>query len=1026
MSIFSGFRNIQTTIQQDNLGVGSFPVASINMSNTKRKGSFSETDSHDEENIEDDGMLCSQQSEAGDDNKDTIINDTETNTGKSVCPHTLCSVNTYQQLIAENVSTLFKKQHDVYTTRNRLLVSFFTALSAPITEQRPVILPKTVALISFLSKLCEEYFDITRDMIFYSNPAIIRFFGTLYSLDYEFTLPNKDSIQEIEAFNNIDLYKKVSICDCHMGTFSYILFGHTLSYIKPILEAIGCNEFVVKGTTNQTIYFKITPAYDEISCFVETNPMKIVVFYNEESMVEFYFSSTVNITSKPEEYIKTELTTNASKLSELTWLIEDVEPLVGVVVLDDINTPTYRIFKPDTLYANITKLAYHPRSTVPFKSGINLLFDKDEARAIETFKHYYDIFATSTGKSQFIEYFSKYFYVSGIINSETGLLISDPVCTPTTETTNCIYPPKYEYFSSQFSGLLKKDTNIAIPVLDLQHVSYSLADFKDYFNNYIVEIQETNKSSLRQKTFVIVTALNKHLLKYGIGFIDISGGSLYSLIDPTMVITADYDYKFYYFDTCPYSNEQKYMFDAKIKNWLAFIACKLKEELLKSIYAKIKFSYKLSYKNFSVTEGVMREYIHFCNMNWMADIDNTFFISRVKDPPLFPVSLASFDLMYKFSYIFLHGYPFVYSKSYKHPVSFLDIVYKKNFGAHGHTLHYGNYGIDNIGFLSEIKCFLFNLNMAHIERAITLAAERADEPNPERAAVLDAEIVSSSKVSVYDVKVDNLSDIVPPIIQSFSFALAAMRLDHYSMVLRVPTKLEILLELMNLLYLPEFVLSRYNTCKHQKDLERFKNLLINLGLGDKEIPGSDGTIKSLNESTSKDIFNYYANETFRGGLKENIHTKPLSEITLVPGVLYKLFTANGAGQLVQITPPLTTPPLITPPLITNNIVCYFQLTNITSILQDSNISTFNDDVLSLDLDDCFQITKWANTELLKHRKYTSQHYKKVTIGAKKQKGGKSTRRKIKRYTRSKHRRSKRLRYRKVSKRMKRTRHTRKR
>ena len=185
---------------------------------------------------------------------------------------------------------------------------------------------------------------------------------------------------------------------------------------------------------------------------------------------------------------------------------------------------------------------------------------------------------------------------------------------------NNFYDSKDDY--SKFANLL--DTKTPIPQI-------SFKNFKKYLENYIVNFCTPKFPSLKMVSFLKITYLNEFMIKNGWGYVDTAGGSLFNYIDNQSIVTADYDFKIYFFDT-GVPLEILIKREIYIKQWFINISHNL-NEYMRSI--KMLNTFEIS-GGFELFTGIIFK----IKLNSKRP-----FTSRGKEPELFPIPLYSDDLL---------------------------------------------------------------------------------------------------------------------------------------------------------------------------------------------------------------------------------------------------------------------------------------------------------------------------------------------------------------------------------------------
>ena len=289
--------------------------------------------------------------------------------------------------------------------------------------------------------------------------------------------------------------------------------------------------------------------------------------------------------------------------------------------------------------------------------------------------------------------------------------------------------------------------------LSTNSLQYSV--FKKYFENYIVNYCVVGKPSLKIVSFLKISYLNNFMLSNGWGFVDTAGGSLFNYLDGLNVVTADYDFKIYFY-TDTKIEERK----AFIKLWFINISHVVNEYMKTNKFLNdIKIEGEFYLNNISI--GVKFELTHVLRFRP--------FISRGKEPDLFPVPLYSDDLLLVNRFIYGEC-----KTPIKMNVSYFDLVFKD------YEHHYINHDFGDVGYNKFIL------------------------PN------------------VTAFVCDNTKPIVP--FSNLQSQLQSQPQMNFFLV-RTPTFYEIWTDVTSLLTEPTFLLGRMSTRKNEKDIGRVQKLI---------------------------------------------------------------------------------------------------------------------------------------------------------------------------------------------------------
>lgn len=164
----------------------------------------------------------------------------------------------------------------------------------------------------------------------------------------------------------------------------------------------------------------------------------------------------------------------------------------------------------------------------------------------------------------------------------------------------------------------------------IEPISISFKNFKKYLENYIVNFCTPKFPSLKMVSFLKITYLNEFMIKNNWGYVDTAGGSLFNYIDNQSIVTADYDFKIYFYDVRdPKILEKREIY---IKQWFINISHNL-NEYMRSI--KMLNTFEIS-GGFELFSGITFK----IKLNSKRP-----FTSRGKEPELFPIPLYSDDLL---------------------------------------------------------------------------------------------------------------------------------------------------------------------------------------------------------------------------------------------------------------------------------------------------------------------------------------------------------------------------------------------
>ena len=323
----------------------------------------------------------------------------------------------------------------------------------------------------------------------------------------------------------------------------------------------------------------------------------------------------------------------------------------------------------ELITCNFSELAFMPWSNHPKKAGIEYIFKKlgIMQNVKSKLNNYIQIFNKQLGPNKdiaiwnpckifdeyvkMINYYDTDFFITNIDFQNGGSLNksdSQGICNYKLNNDGDL-----EY--NAFSNIM----NSGEPT-DLRDGLFSLNKFKKYFENYIVNYCTETMPSLKMVSFLKISQLNKFMVNNNWGVVDVAGGSLFNFLDSANVVTADYDFKIYFFE-----HNEKEIRKAFIKCWFINVSHKINEYMRKKNFLNVTMSGKIGENiNFIVKQTNKRP-----------------FVSRGKEPNLFKVPLYSDDLLFEivFSYYGLNSE--FCKKTIKLNVSYFDLVFK-NFNDH--------------------------------------------------------------------------------------------------------------------------------------------------------------------------------------------------------------------------------------------------------------------------------------------------------------------------------------------------------
>jgi len=302
-------------------------------------------------------------------------------------------------------------------------------------------------------------------------------------------------------------------------------------------------------------------------------------------------------------------------------------------------------------------LAFIPatKNKFPIQSGIEFIFDIMEIKqfVITNIPNYIRLFKESHGGCppcfeqliKMINYYSDDFNVSvQFPNGKNNLA----------KKVECLYDsdPLGEY--NDFNTNMNSG-NQGMPI--------QFSKFKKYLENYIVNYCTSECPSLKMVAFLKISYLNQFMISKSWGFVDTAGGSLFNYLKGGQnVVTADYDFKIYFMQNASENDIKKRK--AFIKCWFINISHNINE------YMRIN--------NFLKDVKIVGQIVD-TNISFeITPISKRHFISRGKEPDIFPVPLYSDDLLLsiKFSSPLKDEKGKPCSQSVNMNVSYFDLVFK--------------------------------------------------------------------------------------------------------------------------------------------------------------------------------------------------------------------------------------------------------------------------------------------------------------------------------------------------------------
>ena len=558
--------------------------------------------------------------------------------------------------------------------------------------------------------------------------------------------------QEVGVPLLLKYYYAFSAWDSQMLNFSYIIPGDIFNIVQgPDFDQDTNTGLVIVDDVSYNINKKLV---DSPMCMSNCFLLGLFVTYydNQENIQIFEFIG-----------IKTE------SMDVLLRLDQDVQLGAGLNRFNNVNGETYYI-SPYYLTFSFPRLAYTPatRFKFPIQTAINVIFEvcynQAQAQQIQIKLSRDNIYILAVHLCQFdcMNAFGNMclFYDDLIGIRFKRIQLPQPQgAQPVIQTddSNCLYDEAYNAFRDHLNS--GDDLN--------RHDVIPFKVFKKYLENYIVNFHTNQYPSLKMVAFSKITALNQFMIRRGWGFVDTAGGSLFNYIDRINVVTADYDFKIYF-----YEDAVKEIRKAYIKLWFINTSHNLNEYMRTNFFLK----------EFRITGEL------FCLVNStpLATFEIGLnskrpFISRGKEPELFPVPLYSDDLLLEMKICSAITTDATISKpcqkvTLKLNVSYFDLVFKD------YDHHY----------ISEIP--LANMTADVKLREISNKISYITSTGPSKITNLDGNIVS------------------PPLVPPF-------------FLVRTPSFYEIWTDVTMLLTKPSFKLLRICTQKDGKDKIRFCKLL---------------------------------------------------------------------------------------------------------------------------------------------------------------------------------------------------------
>ena len=313
---------------------------------------------------------------------------------------------------------------------------------------------------------------------------------------------------------------------------------------------------------------------------------------------------------------------------------------------------------PQLLTLSFPDLAFMPatKNKFPIQSGIEHIFNgiKEQFKNNEpgSVKAYLSSIQNKPGfvyMVNMINYYSDSFMVS--FNFPNGV-------NNLAKETQCNYDSGEDYSYDEFNNILNGE-----PRREPEPIQFS--KFKKYLENYIVNYCTEEHPSLKMVAFLKISYLNKFMIDNNWGFVDTAGGSLFNYLKRGFnVVTADYDFKIYFYSD-PVSdphNIVREMRKAFIKCWFINISHQINEYMRTNLFLK-----NIKIVGSIVDTGITYE---------ITPITKRHFISRGKEPDIFPVPLYSDDLLLSIKFIKHqeNGKPFTQTENMN--VSYFDLVFK--------------------------------------------------------------------------------------------------------------------------------------------------------------------------------------------------------------------------------------------------------------------------------------------------------------------------------------------------------------
>ena len=520
----------------------------------------------------------------------------------------------------------------------------------------------------------------------------------------------------------------------------------------------------------------------------------LCIYVNDLFLLEFYFADTTLFTS---------------------FIGEQNE------ILTNINPTTYQI-NPDVLSTSLYQSKYLAAGKLglPYSASLDFIFSG--IKNSMTHEKISSIFNNTDGNCNHIEGYANAVYSFDDLYDvdffcETpsyGVEKNNDVCSYKLNSDNHM---EYNDFTDHMNSNETEDKK-------QQYGPIKLSKFKKYFENYIVNYCHFNCPSLKIIVFNKITALNKFMVENDWGFVDVAGGSLFNYITSSStdnnVITADYDFKIYFYDTPnvkpnlepnvePINNVREYR-KTVIKLWYMNISHIINEYLRTNhILEDFKVSGNIGVPNpdvYHVHDSETGIPISNPILSYeISPIPKRYFTSRGKEPPFFPVSLYSDDLLFNFTIRDKNNEKC--SANLKFNVSYFDLVFK-DFEDHYIYKCFKESGDKTVMYEKIFDGFYFNSSPNPVD-------------NSHKLSDINEEL-GKLRENFVDLRIQQTSDLKILFNTALEFALVNKTCYYF---FRVPLFYEICKDVRSLSTVAVYLLPRICAGKVHKDAARILILL---------------------------------------------------------------------------------------------------------------------------------------------------------------------------------------------------------